>query len=204
MLPNTPKVAAARKLAESYDCELVHMEQVARLAAMLFTGLAPLHGYRAHELDLLLAAALLHDVGISNGYARHHKKSRKLILAGELPAFTAREKEVVANIARYHRKASPSEKHRQFRMFSADEQELVTRLAAILRIADGLDRAHENAVAKVRPQRTSVTLWRLNLFGPGDLSFAAWAGRRKVGLFEKAYNVRVLFEPKGPVNDADV
>lgn len=201
-VPLTPKTADARRAAAGYPSEMVHMEQVACTAAMFFGELSDLHGMGRAELELLCSAALLHDIGISVDYRSHHKKSRKLIMTLDLPSFTTREREIVANVARYHRKARPAEKHKAFRALLEDDRELVRKLAAILRPADGLDRAHENAVNRIVAGKRLPSLWNVALYGPGDLSYAAWAAERKAGLFEEVFGVRCRFEAVGPALDA--
>ena len=193
----TPKVADARRAARAFPGEIVHMEQVARTSAMLFKEFQELHGMGPRELELLVSAALLHDIGISIDYKGHHKKSRKLIMTLDLPSFTTREREIVANLARYHRKAAPTISHKAYRALAVDDRELVRRLAAILRPADGLDRAHENAVSSLSATRRFPTLWNVTLYGAGDLSYAAWAAERKAGLFEDVFGVRCRFEAGG-------
>lgn len=198
VVPHTPKTADARKAAAGFPQELVHMEQVALNAARLFEQFRDVHGMGRVELDLLLSAALLHDIGISVAYRGHHKKSRRLIMTLDLASFTTREREIVANVARYHRKAHPAEKHKPFSALDGDDRELVRRLAAILCLADGLDRAHENAVSRIAAAKRLGAIWSVRLYGPGDLSYAAWAAERKSGLFEEVFGVRCRFEAAGP------
>jgi exopolyphosphatase/guanosine-5'-triphosphate,3'-diphosphate pyrophosphatase len=191
------KAAEARVVASRYPAEQPHMEQVARLSAMLFDAFFELHGMTETERDLLISAALLHDVGISESYSGHHKKSRKLIMKADLPSFAANEREVVANVARYHRKADPSKRHRPYRELCAGDRQRVKALAALLRLADGLDRAHEDAVSDLHVQQHAPALWVVTTFGRGDLHYAAWAARRKSSLFEEVFRTRVLFESGG-------
>lgn len=174
----------------------MHMEQVARLSAMLFEVFEGLHGLGPWEGELLCCAALLHDVGISISFQGHHKHSRKLILASQLPALTAAERETVAAIARYHRKAAPSKKHKAYRAMVPEQRELVRRLAAILRLADGLDRGHENAVSKVAAS-VMGPIWTVGIYGRGDLAYAAASAARKAGLFEEVYGVKVRWGMMG-------
>lgn len=130
-----------------------HCEQVARLAGLLFDQLArdsalvPDLGSDPRERDILVAAAILHDVGILVEYERHHKHSRVMILHADLPGFTPREIDLISQVARYHRRAEPTPKHAPFAVLSPSDQALVTRLAAILRVADGLDRTHAQHAA---------------------------------------------------------
>ncbi len=193
----SPRIASAQDEARRYGDELMHDEQVARVAALLFDGLHGIHKMGDWEREMLVCAALLHDIGISIEYRRHHKHSRKLIMQADLPALTAREREIVANVARYHRKARPSERHKTYSALADDDRKTVTKLAAILRIADGLDRAHENAVTKIEAEEVSPVFCRIGIFGGGDLSYAVWAGQRKAGLFEEVFRVRVCIEGRG-------
>ena len=59
------------------------------------------------ERELLWAASMLHDVGMTISYDDHHKHSRYLIVSAELPGFDPRERALIAQISRYHRKGVP-------------------------------------------------------------------------------------------------
>ncbi len=200
-VPATAKTSDAYKVAACYPGELAHMEQVARLAVMLFAECRELHRMGTWELEMLACAALLHDVGISVDYRGHHKKSQKLIMRLDLPSCTTREREIIATVARYHRKAHPSVRHKPFKTLSSADRQTVKRLAALLRPADGLDRAHECAVTDLNATRKLSALWNIAIRGPGDLSYAAWAGERKAGLFEEVFGVRLRFEAAGRAGD---
>jgi exopolyphosphatase/guanosine-5'-triphosphate,3'-diphosphate pyrophosphatase len=190
------KVHCCRELAQSYRSEWPHLEQVERLSSALFQVLQPVHGLTGEEGDLLSCAALLHDIGISIDYRDHHKHSMRLILQCPLPALSAGEKERVALIARYHRKANPYQKHEAFASLPVEAQRRVSQLASILRIADGLDRAHEGAVAGIGAHFTPPDRWTIGIWGPGDLTYAAWGADRKSILFEELHSVDVVFEPR--------
>jgi exopolyphosphatase / guanosine-5'-triphosphate,3'-diphosphate pyrophosphatase len=196
----SPKADCARALARSYPSELMHLEQVALLAGMLFDRFQKRHKLGWLERELLVCAGLLHDIGLTQSVKGHHKKSLKMILQSDLPALTTEERDLVANLARYHRKAAPAEKHSAFRELARDAQDVVRRLAPIIRIADGLDRAHENAVTQVKVAFSHpATNCRLDLYGGGDLAYAAWGAQHKAGLFEETYRIRLAFEPRGPL-----
>lgn len=160
------RVAGVRTFAYRCRFERAHSEHVAGLALMLFdqfattSSLVPGLGSDPRERELLHAAALLHDVGVLVSYERHHKHSQVMILHGDLPGFTPREINVIAEVARYHRRAEPSEKHRTFAALSNSDRALIARLAAILRVADGLDRSHTQniATAHVRFSGKAITI----------------------------------------------
>lgn len=181
-----PENLAVARLARALDPEPQHCFQVRANAAQLFLALAPLHGLGPEAWRLLEAAALLHDIGHRRGYARHHKHSRDMILALDLPGFLPEERELIAQIARYHRRSAPKLRHRRFATLAKEKQVLVSALAALLRLADGLDRAHTASVAGVSAEITPsevvlhVTQRRAC---PADLAGAL----RKAALFESHF-----------------
>jgi len=108
-----------------------------------------LHGLGGRARVLLEAGALLHDVGVAVSNDGHHKHSQYLIEASELVGLTDEERKLVALLARYHRKAPPNREQPEFAVLRRRERTLLERLAAILRIADALDRQHANVVTGV-------------------------------------------------------
>ena len=101
--------AAVRNLAIQYESDLDHVEHVAQLSLQMFDSLVAggLFEPEAGERELLWAAAMLHDVGMTISYDDHHKHSRYLIVSAELPGFDPRERALIAQMSRYHRKGVP-------------------------------------------------------------------------------------------------
>jgi putative phosphoesterase len=126
--------------------EKEHSHQVTKVALLLFDQLSELHQFGLKERFLLQSAALLHDIGWIYGRTGHHKASRDLILQAEDLPFSDRDKLLIALIARYHRRAKPKDTHTFYGELRPREKEVVNKLAALLRVADGLDIRHVNAV----------------------------------------------------------
>lgn len=134
-------------LLELTDDDPGHSMQVARLALDLFDELRPLHRLGDDARELLEAGALLCNVGVFISHSGHHRHSYYVIRNSEhLAGFTDREIELIAQIARYHRKSSPKLKHPEWAALRRSDRELVETVSAILRIAIGLDRAHDARV----------------------------------------------------------
>ncbi len=138
--------AACIALGRSLDFEEEHSRQDARLAALLFDQTSGLHGLDDGCRDLLMCAGLLHDIGYVEGYEEHHKTAYRYIMKAKLPGLSEREKRLVANIARYHRGGRPKASHEGLAGLEPEEREIVETLGALLRLADGLDRTHTDAV----------------------------------------------------------
>lgn len=140
------RLSAVLQLAESCDYEVAHTNQVTRLALRLFDELESLHCLGLEERFWLRCGALLHDIGWIEGQRGHHKTALRITLDTPLPPFDERERLIIGSIARYHRKALPSEMHEHFAALALDDQHVVRVLAALLRVADGLDRTHWGVV----------------------------------------------------------
>jgi exopolyphosphatase / guanosine-5'-triphosphate,3'-diphosphate pyrophosphatase len=126
-----------------------HNQQTARLAVRLFDLTASLHGLGAREREWLEYAALLHDIGYSIHYKGHHKHAYYLITNAVLDAFDQREIEIIANVARYHRGSAPKASHPNLATLKPWQQRTIRRLAALLRVADALDRTHASRVEEI-------------------------------------------------------
>ncbi len=133
-----------------------HVLHVAALALQIFDDLKDWHKLAVRDRVLMEAAASLHDIGwgVAPGGAKHHKHSARLIREQRWRHFNRREIEVIALVARYHRRALPKARHSGFRDLSKSDQRRVCLLAAILRVADGLDRRHLQLVSAVRTRMT--------------------------------------------------
>jgi exopolyphosphatase / guanosine-5'-triphosphate,3'-diphosphate pyrophosphatase len=141
----------------------------------------------------LEAAAYLHEAGCIIDYTRHHKHAYHLIRHAPLTGLSAHEIEIVALLARYHRGAAPKRRHEGFGQLARRDRRAVRRLAALLRIADGLDRAHAARVngLTVAAQDAAVVV---TARGTGDLQAEAWGARRKLGLFRRAFGTRLRID----------
>jgi exopolyphosphatase/guanosine-5'-triphosphate,3'-diphosphate pyrophosphatase len=180
------RLESARRFARKCRSNERHCEQVARLAAGIFDALSDAFAMPAAASDILRAAALLHDIGYLINHERHHKHAYHLIMHGDLRGFSAREIELIANVARYHRRAFPHKSHANFSRLDRGERRLVRRLAGILRVADGLDRTHGQLAAGVRC-RTGDGWVRIQVTGPRDPSIELEDAKRKAALFERAF-----------------
>lgn len=167
-----------------------HAHQVTRLALSLFDQLHERMELSDGDRLILLAAAMLHDVGQYISYRRHHKHSYYLIANASLPDITPHDTMLVALVARYHRRAEPSTEHEEFAEIDSDEQERVTKLAALLRIADALDRQHRQHVREVRAKLSRSTL-RLDVFTSSDLVLEEWAIEKKAQLITRVLDIEL-------------
>jgi exopolyphosphatase/guanosine-5'-triphosphate,3'-diphosphate pyrophosphatase len=182
--------AACIALGRQCGFEEEHCLQDARLAVRLFDLTYDLHHLDDEVRDLLYYAGLLHDIGYVEGYWGHHKTAYKIIVGAELPGLNDRERLIVANVARYHRGATPKLTHPGFAALDPDDREIVIMLGAILRLADGLDRGHNDAVQDLELWLDGDDLVVL-VDCPWGCSAEVWAGEKKGRYLGEVFDVRV-------------
>jgi len=182
------RTASVRNLARQHGVDLVHAEHIAGLAHQLLEALPGAGLPEPDEPELVEAAALLHDIGMAVDYDDHHKHSSYLILGSGLPGFTPREVALIALMARYHRKGTPSLGALAPLCRESDEQ-LVLRGAALLRIAEQLERNRDQVVRAARLRRSAGSSGEveLELDAVGDDTVARWGAERQGELFERAF-----------------
>jgi exopolyphosphatase/guanosine-5'-triphosphate,3'-diphosphate pyrophosphatase len=181
--------ASVLNMAAQYHVDIDHTRHVAELALGMFDELARLglHDGDARERELLWAASMLHDIGMSIDYDDHHKHSRYLILNSGLPGFTPVETAIIAQAARYHRKGMPVPGP-MAALFGEGDAARLDRCAALLRLAEDLERSRDQLV-----RRTSIALRdedevELRLIVDGEAAVPRWAAGRERELFARAFH----------------
>ncbi len=180
--------SVVEQMAEHYGVTLRHARKVARLANDLFLGFQSAHRLPAHYGRLLEASAYLHDTGHYVSDTRHHKHSYYLVANSDLPGFTLNEREFIANLCRYHRKALPAPEHGNLQQLDVESRRAVGYLIPLLRMADSLDRSHEQRIRSVEcKQRESDFLIALNAASDVDIDLEIWAAERLSEVFRQVY-----------------
>jgi len=184
--PRAIRRASVQGFARRCDTNEEHAHRVARLALELFDQTQPLHGLGAEDRELLEYAALLHDVGEHVSTTGHHKHGAYLIRHAQLRGFTPAEVQLLAALARWHRRGEP----KLGDDFGMVDRRRLRRLAALLRLADGLDRSRSRAVEHVQVT-LGPSLVVVRLESSRDVELELWGARRKRELFEKVFEVDV-------------
>ena len=204
-------------LAGRYHLDPLHTRHVAALALGMFDELARLglHDGDARERELLWAASMLHDIGMSVDYDDHHKHSRYLILNGGLPGFSPVEVAIIAQAARYHRKGMPMPGPLE-PLFGPGDAARLDRCAVLLRLAEDLERSRDQLVRGTRftlmnaPGKADggevaggeadgaknggpgdAGEVELRLIADGESAVPRWAAGRETELFARAFHGRL-------------
>jgi len=148
---NASGLEEVRAFMREMEAQPLHVTHVTQLALQLFDGLVALHGLGEWERGLLETAGYLHDIGHQFDHldTGHHRESARMIREHPWKNFPALDANLAAQVARYHRKSPPKMKHEEFAVLSPTDRVLVQKLAGLLRIADSLDRSHEQHISRV-------------------------------------------------------
>ncbi len=158
-----PRRRAVLLAMRRFSVDQTHAAQVARLATQLFDATAALHELPVTDRELLNHAAHLHDIGHHIAGKGHHKHGQYLLKHIRMNGFMAREIALLANLVRYHSKSRPKSSHGEYAELTQHERRRVDVLSGILKIADALDRSHNQPVSKlsveVLPEAIQITAW---------------------------------------------
>ena len=198
------RLRGVHAVGRRFGYEEPHALQVAKLAERIFDYLFRSNRpttFDRHQRTLLSAAALLHDIGYHIAHESHHKHSLYLIKNSELTGFSEAERDVIANVARYHRGSEPRERHENYAALNQADRETVNSLAAVLRIADALDRRHDGRVTDLRCVRSGRVV-HIELHSSANCDREIVAAEQKCGLFEQVFNCRLEFSRRAAVKRA--
>lgn len=185
---------AVEALAARFAAANPHGRQVARLALTLFDAAAPALGLPDSARELLEYAALLHDVGHAIDHDRHHRHSYYLIRNADLLGFDAVDIEVLALVARGHRKQIPKVAAPELQALPAPARRVVRGLAALLRVADGLDRTHFSVVKALDVQQRAGRLVIGVDPGSENAELEVWAAERRTDLLARLLDCPVVMK----------
>jgi exopolyphosphatase/guanosine-5'-triphosphate,3'-diphosphate pyrophosphatase len=180
----------ALNLGRKFKIDTGHAQQVARLAATLFQELQDLHNLGRREALILTAGTLLHECGHLIGSRDHHLHSFYIIRHNEVFGLDQEDTLLAALVARYHRGPVPSIEHPEYLQLDRSQRLTVSKLAALLRLADSLDRGRGQRVG-IRRTRMETGRLVLELEGVKDTSAVQLALNRKAGLFASVFGLDI-------------
>jgi exopolyphosphatase/guanosine-5'-triphosphate,3'-diphosphate pyrophosphatase len=175
---------SVQNLARIYNYEALHTAKVRELSLSLFDQLRELHGYGEWERELLGYAATLHDIGVAIGYYDHHKHGAYLVMNSALQGFNHREMIMLALLVRAHRKGNVAVEAYQDILHPSDNERLA-RLAALLRLAEYLERSKSQVVQSLQVEMGDPI--RVVTRSIGDATVEIWDANRRASLFQKAF-----------------
>ncbi|MDD4321520.1 MAG: HD domain-containing protein [Acidaminococcaceae bacterium] len=176
-----------------YNYDRNHAVQVEKFALAIFDSLRKTHGMDDHCRLLLRAACILHDIGKYICLRSHSLYSYELIMSTDILGFSNKDKRIIALTAYYH-------SHLLFETQPAGSPQversivpLVAKLAAILRLADAMDRSYKQKIksCKVVIKGNEMIVTAKSKY---DLTLEEWTFANKGNFFEEVYGLLPILE----------
>jgi len=178
--------AAVAGLARRCGSDVEHSQQVTRLALSIFDQTRSLHQLGDTDREMLEYAAMLHDIGQHVSRKGHHRHAAYLVDHAQLRGFVPDEIEFLAALVRHHRRGDIKSSEPRAAALDKGARDRLRKLAALLRLADGLDRGRRGVIEGVDVE-IGADLVVLRLHTHDDAELELWGVRRRRDLFEKIY-----------------
>ncbi|QQO10502.1 HD domain-containing protein [Breznakiella homolactica] len=184
-------IASAMNLGRKYRYDEAHNRHVASLSLVLFDALVQEHGMGRRDRLLLEVAAILHDIGMFIRSSGHHRHGQYIVANSEVFGLHKDELSIVSNVVRYHRSELPSETDIDYIALQREERVLVQKMAAILRVADALDRGHSQQIKSITVERRNDMVF-ITPSGVHDTSLERIGLEEKGNLFENVFGYKIM------------
>ncbi|MCL2558304.1 MAG: HD domain-containing protein, partial [Treponema sp.] len=179
-------VASAVSMTEKFNCDQAHSTHVAALSVALFDALANEHGMKRRQRVMLEVAAILHDIGTFIKTSGHNRHGYYIVANSEIFGLTRDELDVIACVVRYHRGDPPAESDPEYASLPSERRVLVLKMAALLRVADALDRGHSQKIKSLAVERHASTV-SLRCEGVHDIALELVSVEEKADLFQDVF-----------------
>ena len=191
-------IASAMYLNRRYRCNRAHTDQVANFALALFDGMKKVHGLGRKERLQLHIAAILHECGNYINLNDGAMNSYYIVANSEIIGLTHKERMEIANVIKYNLFFLPSKEKVAVELGQADYI-VVAKLAAILRIANVLDKSHTQ---KIEDINVSISNDKLVISAKtyDDLALETGLFESRADFFEQIYGIRPVLRTRRSEN----
>ena len=146
-------ITAAKHVARRYAVSKPHTENLDMTATAIFDATARIHGMGGRDRLLLRIAVMLHDVGKYISYDNIGENSSTIIMGNEFIGLSREERELIALSAKYTFEPLPEYEELVLESSMDVPRYLkVASFAAIIQLANALDRSHMQKVTGLRAE----------------------------------------------------
>jgi exopolyphosphatase/guanosine-5'-triphosphate,3'-diphosphate pyrophosphatase len=186
-------INSAIAFGKKFQMDEDHALHVTKLSLFLFDSLKYLHNLHESDRLYLEIAGILHDIGTFISESKHHEHSFYLVSNAELIGLSKLSIDIIANLVKYHRRVTPTLKDGNFAALDRQSRIKVYKLAAILRVADALDRSHCQIIDNIKIRITDDKLV-ITPLSPGVYEYEKLAMKQKSDLFDQVYALEVVLQ----------
>lgn len=183
------------QIAKRYRCDNEHNYNVTELACQIFDKTKKLHGLGKSERLQLEIAAMLHDCGKFINMTDASANSYAILMSTEIMGISHTERAEIANIVKYNSKELPDYNVVRGELGDTDYIK-IAKLAAILKIANAMDRSHKQKAnaynITLKEKQLVITIDTLY-----DLALERGLFDDKADFYTKVYGVTPVLKQKG-------
>lgn len=189
-------IACAKNISRRYMGSRKRAETLEQICMTIFDSMKKVHGLGRRERLLLRICALLHDCGKYVSLVNVGECSYSIIMSTEIIGLSHREREIVASVVKYNHLAFAYYKE-QGRATDLDRDAylIVAKLAAILRVANGLDRSHKQKFKYIKAALKEDELI-LTVDTMEDITLERGLFDNKADFFEEVFSIRPVIKQK--------
>jgi exopolyphosphatase/guanosine-5'-triphosphate,3'-diphosphate pyrophosphatase len=181
---------AARMTALRFNADEDHFNCVNLFAVTIYDKMKKIHGLGTPDKLLLQSAAILHEVGkFISGDGGHSFYSYEAVRGSYLPGLNKHESEIVALICLYHSRFTPTIQDSRFSTLDIGDRVRVSKLAAILRLADALDRSCKQKFKRISVKITEDTM-AVTAESNANTALEQWAFNEKGRFFGEVFGIK--------------
>ncbi|NQU40433.1 MAG: exopolyphosphatase [Lentisphaerae bacterium] len=188
-------INSALAIARKYGVDLRHARHVDAYGSQIIKVLREQYAITPRDEVIFHVAALLHEVGQTINTASHHKHSQYMINNIDIFGLGRHDITLAALVARYHRRAMPKPSHIDYMALNHGDRITVSKLAAILRVANALDR-----LRSARPLKLAMGLsekgFLIELVGDLDLNLLKQRVADQSQLFMDIFGKEIALQAK--------
>lgn len=189
-------LASAYSIGKRYKINRSHVDRTSDFALKIFDSVKKIHGMGKLERLQLQIAAILHECGNFINMHNGAENSYYIIANTEILGLSHKERMEVANIVKYNMLYLPDRNLISAELDGADYL-VIAKLAAILRIANILDKSHLQKIDDISVSiKDDEMIISANTYE--DISLEAGLFESRADFFEEVYGIRpVLRQRRG-------
>lgn len=187
-------ISASRSLANRYMSYSPHLDALVEMSGLIFDALKKIHGMGKREKLLLTVSAILHDCGKYVSFAYAPDMAYNIIMVSEIMGLSHRERVMVANIIKYNTHALPDPESVRATLDS-EAYIIVSKCAAILRVANAMDRSHKQKYKNVKVSLKDRTLL-ITIETAEKMTLEKTLFMSKTSMFEDVFSIKAVLKEK--------
>lgn len=143
-------LSVTRRMSEKYESDIEHTKNVEALSMSIFDSIRKISGLDRRDRLLLQVAGILHDSGKYVNMMQGTENAYYLVMNTEIIGLSDVEKRIAANVIRYNSSADVPGYDKVAGMMDHGDYVRMLKMAAILRLANGMDRSHMQRIQDIR------------------------------------------------------